>query len=97
MSADNEQEAEKVRWLRSRIVQTLNVPLRVRSGLHSLRPCQTNFLNLLLKCFLLVSDGQAVKLHDVLIIGAGLAGMRAAIAAPPDLDCRRHIQGPSGP
>jgi hypothetical protein len=26
MSADNEQEAEKVRWLRSRIVQTLNVP-----------------------------------------------------------------------
>ncbi len=29
---------------------------------------------------------QAVKLHDILIIGAGLAGMRAAIAAPPDLD-----------
>jgi succinate dehydrogenase / fumarate reductase flavoprotein subunit len=27
-----------------------------------------------------------VKLHDILIIGAGLAGMRAAIAAPPDLD-----------
>jgi len=25
MSAVNEQEAEKVRWLRSRIVQTLNV------------------------------------------------------------------------
>ena len=32
MSADNEQEAEKVRWLHSRIVQTLNVPLRVRLG-----------------------------------------------------------------
>src|SRR6476646_4727311 len=27
-----------------------------------------------------------VKLHDILIVGAGLAGMRAAIAAPPDLD-----------
>ena len=27
-----------------------------------------------------------MKLHDILIIGAGLAGMRAAIAAPPDLD-----------
>jgi succinate dehydrogenase / fumarate reductase flavoprotein subunit len=27
-----------------------------------------------------------VKLYDILIIGAGLAGMRAAIAAPPDLD-----------
>jgi succinate dehydrogenase / fumarate reductase flavoprotein subunit len=27
-----------------------------------------------------------VKLHDILIIGAGLAGMRAAVAAPPDLD-----------
>jgi len=29
---------------------------------------------------------QAVKQHDILIIGAGLAGMRAAIAAPSDLD-----------
>ncbi len=28
----------------------------------------------------------AVKLHDILIIGAGLAGMRAAVAAPSDLD-----------
>jgi len=27
-----------------------------------------------------------VKLHDILIIGAGLAGMRAAVAVPPDLD-----------
>jgi succinate dehydrogenase / fumarate reductase flavoprotein subunit len=27
-----------------------------------------------------------VKIHDILIIGAGLAGMRAAVAAPPDLD-----------
>ncbi|TFG61972.1 MAG: FAD-binding protein, partial [Gemmatimonadales bacterium] len=27
-----------------------------------------------------------MKLHDILIIGAGLAGMRAAIAASPDLD-----------
>ncbi len=27
-----------------------------------------------------------MKLHDILIVGAGLAGMRAAIAAPPDLD-----------
>ena len=32
MSADNKQEAEKVRRLRSRIVQTLNVPQRVRLG-----------------------------------------------------------------
>jgi len=29
---------------------------------------------------------QAVKQHDILIIGAGLAGMRAAVAAPSDLD-----------
>ncbi len=29
---------------------------------------------------------QTVKQHDILIIGAGLAGMRAAVAAPPDLD-----------
>jgi succinate dehydrogenase / fumarate reductase flavoprotein subunit len=27
-----------------------------------------------------------MKLHDILIIGAGLAGMRAAVAAAPDLD-----------
>ena len=27
-----------------------------------------------------------MKQHDILIIGAGLAGMRAAVAAPPDLD-----------
>ncbi|MDE3220503.1 MAG: FAD-binding protein [Nitrospirota bacterium] len=27
-----------------------------------------------------------MKLHDILIIGAGLAGMRAAVASPPDLD-----------
>ncbi|MDP1769779.1 MAG: FAD-binding protein [Nitrospirota bacterium] len=27
-----------------------------------------------------------MKLHDILIIGAGLAGMRAAVTAPPDLD-----------
>ncbi len=27
-----------------------------------------------------------MKLHDILIVGAGLAGMRAAIAAPPNLD-----------
>jgi len=27
-----------------------------------------------------------VKQHDILIIGAGLAGMRAAVAVPPDLD-----------
>ena len=27
-----------------------------------------------------------MKQHDILIIGAGLAGMRAAIAVPPDLD-----------
>jgi hypothetical protein len=32
MSADNKQEAEKVRRLRSRIVQTLNVPIRVLGG-----------------------------------------------------------------
>jgi succinate dehydrogenase / fumarate reductase flavoprotein subunit len=29
---------------------------------------------------------QAMKIHDVLIVGAGLAGMRAALAIPPDLD-----------
>ncbi|MEY4704561.1 MAG: Succinate dehydrogenase/fumarate reductase, flavoprotein subunit [Nitrospirota bacterium] len=29
---------------------------------------------------------QAVKQHDILIVGAGLAGMRAAVAASPDLD-----------
>ena len=29
---------------------------------------------------------ETVRQHDILIIGAGLAGMRAAIAAPPDLD-----------
>ena len=34
----------------------------------------------------LVSDVQAMKLHDILIVGAGLAGMRAAVAAPSDLD-----------
>ena len=50
------------------------------------RPCQTNFLNLLLKFFFSFQTGTAVKLHDILIIGAGLAGMRAAVAAPPDLD-----------
>ncbi|CAI4030067.1 Succinate dehydrogenase/fumarate reductase, flavoprotein subunit [Nitrospira tepida] len=27
-----------------------------------------------------------MKIHDVLIVGAGLAGMRAALAVPPDLD-----------
>ncbi len=27
-----------------------------------------------------------MKLHDILIVGAGLAGMRAAVAAPSDLD-----------
>ena len=27
-----------------------------------------------------------MKIHDVLIVGAGLAGMRAALAIPPDLD-----------
>lgn len=27
-----------------------------------------------------------MKLHDILIVGAGLAGMRAAVAAAPDLD-----------
>jgi len=29
---------------------------------------------------------QTMKRHDILIIGAGLAGMRAAVAASPDLD-----------
>lgn len=27
-----------------------------------------------------------MKIHDIVIVGAGLAGMRAALAAPPDLD-----------
>ncbi len=31
-------------------------------------------------------EQQAMRLHDILIVGAGLAGMRAAIAAPSDLD-----------
>jgi hypothetical protein len=32
-------DAETVRQLRSRIVQTLNVPYGYASDLHSLRPC----------------------------------------------------------
>jgi succinate dehydrogenase / fumarate reductase flavoprotein subunit len=28
----------------------------------------------------------SVKIHDIVIVGAGLAGMRAALASPPDLD-----------
>jgi hypothetical protein len=47
------QDAEKVRQQRSRIVQTLNVPKGYASALHSLRPCWTNFLSILLKA----SDG----------------------------------------
>jgi succinate dehydrogenase / fumarate reductase, flavoprotein subunit len=43
-------------------------------------------LNLLLKSVLLILGLLAMKLHDILIIGAGLAGMRAAVAAAPDLD-----------
>ncbi len=31
-------------------------------------------------------DGRLMKTHDIVIVGAGLAGMRAAIAAPADLD-----------
>src|SRR5574341_1649624 len=27
-----------------------------------------------------------MRVHDILIVGAGLAGMRAAVAAPPHLD-----------
>jgi hypothetical protein len=42
------QDAEKARQLRSRIVQTLNVPQGYASGLHSLRPCWTAFLSILL-------------------------------------------------
>src|SRR5713226_309071 len=30
--------------------------------------------------------GHLERIHDLLIVGAGLAGMRAAVAAPPDLD-----------
>ena len=30
--------------------------------------------------------GSLEKIHDILIVGAGLAGMRAAVAAPPGLD-----------
>ena len=41
------QDAEKVRQLRSRIFQTLNVPQGYASGLHSLRPCWTVFLSIL--------------------------------------------------
>ncbi|MGH7182521.1 MAG: FAD-binding protein [Nitrospiraceae bacterium] len=33
-----------------------------------------------------VRSATGVKLHDILIIGAGLAGMRAAVTAPPDLN-----------
>jgi hypothetical protein len=45
-----EQDAEKLRQLRSRIVQTLNVPQGYASVLHSLRPCWTNFLSILREC-----------------------------------------------
>ncbi len=41
------QDAEKVHQLRSRIVQTLNVPQGYASGLYSLRPCWTEFLSIL--------------------------------------------------
>jgi hypothetical protein len=41
------QDVEKARQLRSRIVQTLNVPRGYASGLHSLRPCWRSFLNIL--------------------------------------------------
>ena len=30
--------------------------------------------------------GSLEKIHDILIVGAGLAGMRAAVAVPPGLD-----------
>src|SRR3972149_3243966 len=33
-----------------------------------------------------VMEGEAMRSHDILIVGAGLAGMRAAIAVAPDLD-----------
>jgi hypothetical protein len=39
------QAVEKARPRRSRIVQTLNVPQGYASGLHSLRPSGTVFLN----------------------------------------------------
>jgi len=45
----SEQDAEKVRQLRSRIVQILNVPRGYASGLHSLRPCWTAILSILLE------------------------------------------------
>ena len=43
----SEQDAEKGRQHRSRIVQTLNVPQGYASDLHSLRPCWTAFLIIL--------------------------------------------------
>jgi hypothetical protein len=42
------QDAEKIRQRRSRVVQTLNVPRGYASDLHSLRPCWTAFLSILL-------------------------------------------------
>jgi hypothetical protein len=41
------QDAEKVRQLRSRFAQKLNVPKRTPSPLRSLRPCWTTFLSIL--------------------------------------------------
>jgi hypothetical protein len=46
-SLSAEQDAEKVRQHRSRIVQTLNVPQGYASALHSLRPYWTAFLSIL--------------------------------------------------
>ena len=43
----NNQDAEKGLPLRSRIVQTLNVPQGYASALHSLRPCRRIFLSIL--------------------------------------------------
>src|SRR5262245_51062957 len=51
------QDAEKARQRRSRVVQILNVPQRVASGLHSLRPCWTAFLSILLAHILRLDVG----------------------------------------
>ena len=46
---------------RSRIVQTHNVPQGYASDLHSLRPCWTNFLSILLGGFVLLQTYRLSK------------------------------------
>ncbi len=60
-----QQDAEKSRQLRSRIVQTLNVPSGYASALHSLRPCWTVFLSILWEVVVFFSQ-TAVRPHPLI-------------------------------